>query len=90
MLGEMPPERLAGIVSMTGSANSHIAILARAMGVPTVMGAADVPWSLLQGREVIVDGFSGDVLPESVAHAARALRRHPQRGGGVLRGPRDS
>ena len=72
MLGEVPPERLAGIVSMTGSANSHIAILARAMGVPTVMGAADVPYSFVQGREVIVDGFHGDLF----LNPSRTLREH--------------
>ena len=72
MLGELPAERLAGIVSMKGSANSHIAILARAMGVPTVMGAADVPWSHMQGREVIVDGFSGEVY----LNPSRMLRAH--------------
>lgn len=70
MLGEVPPERLAGIVSMRGSGNSHIAILARAMGMPTVMGAVDVPLSQLQGRELIVDGFYGQVF----ANPTRALR----------------
>lgn len=72
MLGEVPPERLAGIVSMKGSGNSHIAILARAMGVPTVMGAADVPYSFMQGRELIVDGFYGDVY----LNPSRTLRDH--------------
>ncbi|MEE4301965.1 MAG: phosphoenolpyruvate--protein phosphotransferase [Pseudomonadales bacterium] len=72
MLGEVPAERLAGIVSMKGSANSHIAILARAMGVPTVMGAATVPYSSMQGREVIVDGFHGDVY----LNPSRTLREH--------------
>ncbi|MCC5873189.1 MAG: phosphoenolpyruvate--protein phosphotransferase [Gammaproteobacteria bacterium] len=70
MLGEVPAERLAGIVSMKGSGNSHIAILARAMGVPTVMGAVDLPLSQLQGRELIVDGFYGQVY----ANPTRTLR----------------
>jgi phosphotransferase system enzyme I (PtsP) len=72
MLGEVPPDRLVGIVSMKGSGNSHIAILARAMGVPTVMGAVDIPYSHLQGRELIVDGFFGDVY----ANPSRTLRDH--------------
>lgn len=72
MLGEVPPERLAAIVSMKGSGNSHIAILARAMGVPTVMGAVDLPLNQLQGRELIVDGFNGHVY----ANPTRTLREH--------------
>ncbi|TVS16022.1 MAG: phosphoenolpyruvate-protein phosphotransferase PtsP [Gammaproteobacteria bacterium] len=72
MLGEVPAERLAGIVSMKGSGNSHIAILARAMGVTTVMGAVDLPLSQLQGRELIVDGFYGHVY----ANPTRSLREH--------------
>ena len=61
ILGEIPREKLAGIISITGSGNSHVAILARAMGVPTVMGAGDLPYTRLQGREVIIDGYYGEV-----------------------------
>ena len=61
MLGEIPRRKLVGIISLTGSGNSHVAILARAMGVPTVMGAADLPFTRLQGREVIIDGYHGEV-----------------------------
>ncbi len=38
MLAEVPAEKLRGLVSVKGSSNSHVAILARAMGIPTVMG----------------------------------------------------
>ena len=61
MLGEIPRQKLAGIISLTGSGNAHVAILARAMGVPTVMGAADLPFTRLEGREVIIDGYHGEV-----------------------------
>jgi len=37
-LAEVPTEQLAGIVSTRGSGSSHLAILARALGVPAVMG----------------------------------------------------
>lgn len=67
-LGEVPRERLAGLISVRGSGNSHVAILARAMGVPTVMGAVDLPYTRLEGREVVIDGYNGIVhlnpLPE--------------------------
>jgi phosphotransferase system enzyme I (PtsP) len=60
-LGEIPREKLAGLISVLGSGNSHVAILARAMGVPTVMGAVDLPYTRLQDREVVVDGYNGTV-----------------------------
>lgn len=67
-LGEIPREKLVGLISVRGSSNSHVAILARAMGVPTVMGAIDLPYAKLQDREVIIDGYNGTVhlnpLPE--------------------------
>jgi phosphotransferase system enzyme I (PtsP) len=60
-LGEIPREQLAGLISVRGSGNSHVAILARAMGVPTVMGAVDLPYTRLQDRELVVDGYNGIV-----------------------------
>jgi phosphotransferase system, enzyme I, PtsP len=60
-LAEVPRGRLAGVVSATGSGFSHVAILARAMGVPAVMGVVDLPTGRLDGRDVIVDGYRGRV-----------------------------
>jgi len=57
----VPRECLAGIVSATGSGSSHIAILARGMGVPTAMGVADLPVHRLEGKDVVVDGYRGRV-----------------------------
>jgi phosphotransferase system enzyme I (PtsP) len=59
MLGEIPYEKLIGMVSVQGSGNSHVAILARAMGIPTVMGAVDFPFTQVSDRELIVDGYRG-------------------------------
>ncbi|MCY4200454.1 MAG: phosphoenolpyruvate--protein phosphotransferase [Gammaproteobacteria bacterium] len=53
---------LKGIVSTRGSANSHVAILARALNVPTVVGAVDLPILDLEGQELIVDGHYGRVF----------------------------
>ena len=61
-LAEVPTERLVGIVSSTGSGSSHLAILARALGVPAAMGVADLPVSRLRGKEVVVDGYRGLVV----------------------------
>lgn len=62
MLGEVPKEQLAGLVSVQGSSNSHVAILARAMGIPAVMGTIDLPALSLDGQQLIVDGYQGVVF----------------------------
>ncbi len=61
-LMEMPQERIAGIATSRGSRNSHMAIVARAMGIPTVVGAQNMPLKQLDGKEVIVDGFRGRLI----------------------------
>lgn len=60
-LAEVPEGCLAGVISATGSGNSHVAILARAMKVPTVMGVGDAPLNELQDKDVIVDGYYGQI-----------------------------
>lgn len=74
MLGEVPREKLVGLVSIKGSGNSHVAILARAMGIPTVMGLVDVPLSQLDHRELIIDGYNGELF----ACPSTELRKHYQ------------
>ncbi|WP_067709002.1 phosphoenolpyruvate--protein phosphotransferase [Erwinia sp. ErVv1] len=66
-LAELPHDRLAGVVVRDGASNSHAAIMVRAMGIPTVMGA-DIQPELLNGRLLIVDGYRGELLvdPEPV------------------------
>ena len=44
MLAEVPSEKLMGVISARGSSSSHVAILARALGIPAVVGANDLPW----------------------------------------------
>lgn len=62
MLAEFPRHLLAGIISTKGTNNSHAAILARAMGVPAVMGLHKVSLNLLNEQELFVDGYSGEVV----------------------------
>lgn len=60
-LAEVPEGRLVGLVSTKGSGNSHVAILARALGVPTVLGVSGADMTQLDGEELIVDGYYGQV-----------------------------
>lgn len=60
-LMDIPPGKLVAIVSASGSSNSHVAILARAMGVPAVMGLQSVSIIKFQNEPIIVDGYNGQV-----------------------------
>ena len=72
MLGEVPRDKLLGLVSIKGSGSSHVAILARAMGIPTVMGLVDVPLSQLDKKALVVDGYNGEL----VANPSADMRRY--------------
>lgn len=61
-LAELPEDRVVGIVSARGSSNSHVAILARALGIPCVMGVTSININDLEGEEVILDGYHGQVI----------------------------
>lgn len=60
-LAEVPEGQLAGVVSVKGANNSHVAILARALGVPAVMGVRGLQVEHLSRRAVVVDGYCGQV-----------------------------
>ncbi len=60
-LAEVPSDRLVGVASASGSSSSHVAILARAMGIPAVMGATNLPVGRVERRELIIDGYRGRV-----------------------------
>jgi len=70
-LVETPLESIAAIVTTTGAANSHMAIVARALGIPTVVGVAELPVSSLDDAEMIVDAYQSRIY----VHPSRELRK---------------
>ncbi len=58
---EVPKDKLLGVISKSGTPNSHVAILARAMGIPAVVGLRGIPVIAFRNQEVIVDGYYGQV-----------------------------
>lgn len=53
---------VAGIVTEHGSPYSHTAILARSMGIPTVMGVRRAQSLITEGEQLILDGHYGVVF----------------------------
>jgi phosphocarrier protein FPr len=68
-------ELVAGIVLGGGAPTSHAAIVARALGIPLVLGlGADLP-AIPAGVEIAVDGGTGRVLVAPAAAVVDALRQ---------------
>jgi len=55
---DVPPEKLKGLVSVRGTGASHLALLARGLGIPAVFGVSNLPPGRLNGRQVAVDGYT--------------------------------
>ncbi|MET0606187.1 MAG: phosphoenolpyruvate--protein phosphotransferase, partial [Beijerinckiaceae bacterium] len=68
--------RLRGLVLEEGGASSHVAVIARALGLPAVSGIANIAGIVEPGDAIIIDGVSGEVRvrPQPDVEAAYAER----------------
>ncbi len=52
-------ERVLAVCTELGGATAHSAILARALGIPAVVGLGHAVWQVAEGQHVAVDGNAG-------------------------------
>ena len=74
-LTEIPVANLKGIVSRSGSSNAHIAILARSLGVPAIMGVSGLIPGQFENRNIVVDGYYGHVYLDPSDIVVREFNR---------------
>ena len=55
-------ENVAGFITEKGSKTSHTAIMARALGIPAIVGLEHICSDLESGNVVLMDGYSGKVF----------------------------
>lgn len=68
--------RLVGLCTLTGSPTSHVSILARSMGIPSISGIDPAALALTQGLRVIIDGQRGVIrVSPDESTLARARER---------------
>lgn len=73
----MDRKRLKGIVTEKGGVTSHTVILAKALGIPAVVGAGAMLDQVSDGQEVLVDGGEGTavVCPDEATKSAFVTRK---------------
>lgn len=70
-VAELDVNRVLGFATSSGGITSHSAIIARALGIPAVVGLHDVTRHAKSGDVVIIDGSAGEII----LRPGKALRR---------------
>ncbi|RJE90606.1 phosphoenolpyruvate--protein phosphotransferase [Paenibacillus sp. 1011MAR3C5] len=66
-LAHINPDHVLGIVTLAGSTTSHSSIMARALGVPLVVGVEQgLTEPILTGQTIVIDGGDGTVYIDPV------------------------
>jgi phosphotransferase system enzyme I (PtsI) len=65
------PTRIVGFATALGGAESHTAIMARALGIPAVLGCLGLLQGICPGDFVIINGFAGTVTINPTAETLR-------------------
>ena len=71
----MDPQRVGGFASVLGGAEGHTAIMARSLGLPAVLGIANLLSAVRTGDPLIVDGSNGLVFVHPTAKRVAAYKR---------------
>ena len=69
------PTRIAGVATEEGGTDGHTAILLRALGVPSVLGAPGLLAGVRPGATVVVDGALGSLILDPTPQTLSASRR---------------
>jgi phosphoenolpyruvate-protein phosphotransferase (PTS system enzyme I) len=67
----MDPQRIAGFATVFGGAESHTAIVARALGLPAVLAVSSLLDRTQAGDTVVIDGTDGIVIIDPSAETTR-------------------
>ena len=70
----LDPARVMGIATAGGGPTSHSAILARALGIPAVVGLGDALLAMAPGQSALLDGGRGTLILDPPAELVRRAR----------------
>lgn len=72
---QLDPEHVAGIAAQMGGPQGHTAIMARALGLPAVLGATGLMELVKTGDPMLVDGDLGQIIIHPSAASLTSYRR---------------
>src|SRR5699024_266882 len=77
---QLDSKYVKGIITANGGTTSHSAIIARSLNIPAVSGISNIISKVRHGDNVIIDGYSGDVIlePTEVEMAAYSEKQKAQ------------
>lgn len=74
-MAQLNPKTVSGVGTMLGGAEGHTAIVARALGIPAVLGASHVVEKVRTGDHVIIDGSAGLIVVNPNEQTLKRLKR---------------
>ncbi|MDX1923228.1 MAG: phosphoenolpyruvate--protein phosphotransferase [Alphaproteobacteria bacterium] len=72
---QINPEAVQGFVAELGGVDGHTAIMARALDLPSVLGAAGLKLHCKDGTMIAVDGLEGEIIINPSAATLARLRK---------------
>jgi multiphosphoryl transfer protein len=75
----LDPANVTGIATAHGTATAHAAILARALGLPAVVGIGDAVLAIKDGTTVLLDGEAGTLLLDPPAEVKQDANERRER-----------
>ena len=71
-------EKVLAFVTEKGSTNSHTAIIAKSLNIPAVINAKGILNEKINGKEIIVDGYSGRIYIEPDLETLASMRKRQE------------
>ncbi|MBL8661077.1 MAG: phosphoenolpyruvate--protein phosphotransferase [Rhodospirillales bacterium] len=72
---QLDPDIVVGLAAQIGSPQGHTAIMARALGLPAVLGAGSALAEIETGDLIAIDGDRGEIIVHPSQDSLRAIRR---------------
>ena len=76
---QIDPDHVEGFVAELGGVDGHTAIMARALDLPSVLGAAGLKHHCKNGTIIAVDGLEGEIVINPSAATLARYRRQQQK-----------
>jgi phosphotransferase system enzyme I (PtsI) len=76
---QLDRDAISAIATDAGTRTSHVAILARSLGLPAVVGLRDATHKLVAGENIILDGSSGVIIANPTDAQIEAYSDRAQR-----------